>query len=667
MPPPNQAQIAATPNTVDFEEAIQALMSDIDAGAASTIRGPVNLATGRTVITYTFGSDDTLSANSYREPTAEEREQAKQDRSKLPDGLMLSPMTNLDTPKKEYMRSAIRKAMDEIETYANVEFQEVSHVDQVDNANLRFFSGDITGEGGHASATSNPFEPREVFLNDFEFSNAASVTPGTPGYTAVLHEITHGMGFSHPNANGRSGRAGGDDPNYTTVGSVLSYNVEGNVKGLGAYDVAALQFGYGKAQPDMQEPERKPLTVEELLPSSLLYSPSAEVDIDLRNFKGDVNYDRIDAALHHMLPANPVISGYLDNKPFSLTIAQNVQVRNLDATGSRVGITAVGNALPNKISGGLDDDWITPRGGDDTLTTGPGFDKIILDRESGVDNVVTDFDPARDSVHISGGFSNLVFRESVKQPGQTLEVYNEQGVLESAITFAGADEALLEKLAFNFIHEPKALSAIIAAGADLTKWSQEEREDALLTAIALPDAQSLDILIQEGVDLKSLRIPTNGTLLHQAQIWAPPEITQRLLESGVDPKLRDDNGNTAFHLCGPFSAADCKFVAEKMVMLIEHGADPAVKNKDGLSGFDAVRKMADNGLDFMMLMEQVRIGVQEAANEAEKNSPEHFRLLNVMAEMKKYPSMPPAMAEKPEIEVPQGLPAQPQGPAIRGK
>ena len=69
-----------------------------------------------------------------------------------------------------------------------------------------------------------------------------------------------------------------------------------------------------------------------------------------------------------------------------------------------------------------------------------------------------------------------------------------------------------------------------------------------------------------------------------------PEITKVLIESGAEVDAQDDKGRTALFLASYYR---CRATAR---ILVENGADPNMKNKQGESAWDIARKRKDKEL-----------------------------------------------------------------------
>lgn len=81
----------------------------------------------------------------------------------------------------------------------------------------------------------------DVFMSASAFSGSGSMNPGTAGFSILLHEIGHAIGFKHP-FEGEPTLPGPKDNGGFTV---MSYNRSNSATELGSLDIEAAQFYYG--------------------------------------------------------------------------------------------------------------------------------------------------------------------------------------------------------------------------------------------------------------------------------------------------------------------------------------------------------------------------------------------------------------------------------------
>lgn len=87
----------------------------------------------------------------------------------------------------------------------------------------------------------------DVFMNAYFYGhNSFALMPGQSGYSVLLHEIGHAIGFEHPFEGDHVIDPHRDNADYT----VLSYNRPSHTTQLGSVDIEASQFYYGTADYD---------------------------------------------------------------------------------------------------------------------------------------------------------------------------------------------------------------------------------------------------------------------------------------------------------------------------------------------------------------------------------------------------------------------------------
>ena len=156
---------------------------------------------------------------------------------------------------------AIRAALDYISSITKLTFQEndSSTGGANDVANINFGTNLQTTSAGYSYSPNNSpaIAKTYVYINNQVNSGMGDFSPGTNGWTTVLHEIGHALGLKHPgNYNaGMPGNQSGTPP-YLPAStdnhqySIMSYKDNSYTTGVTnssymLYDIAALQYLYG--------------------------------------------------------------------------------------------------------------------------------------------------------------------------------------------------------------------------------------------------------------------------------------------------------------------------------------------------------------------------------------------------------------------------------------
>ncbi len=263
------------------------------------------------------------------------------------------------------------EALTYISSVVDLKFTKVTNAATLNT--LSFVSLDTGDVPSHASSPSGNFAGSDLFL-DIN-ADISSLADGTYGASTLIHELGHTIGLKHPFST--PGGGGGITPGpYLPeaedkyIWTVMSYGASTKAQKIFQYsplDIATLQYLYGPS-----------LTARSGNDTYKIASATT-------NFIWDgAGTDVIDAGAVTQAATiylTPGYHGYLGtSKADLITTAGQITVNfgsvieNL--IGSNYNDYLYGNAVGNKIEGGLGDDSIEGWEGADTLVGGAGNDSI---------------------------------------------------------------------------------------------------------------------------------------------------------------------------------------------------------------------------------------------------------------------------------------------------
>jgi len=91
--------------------------------------------------------------------------------------------------------------------------------------------------------------------------------------------------------------------------------------------------------------------------------------------------------------------------------------------------------------------------------------------------------------------------------------------------------------------------------------------------------------------------PANTQYLHQAAALGHVDVLEAMIQHGVDPNTRGEDGETPLHHAVMIDDASTAYNA--MQVLIQHGADPAVQDGDGQDAFEAAGRNPEVGAEML--------------------------------------------------------------------
>lgn len=136
---------------------------------------------------------------------------------------------------------------------------------------------------------------------------------------------------------------------------------------------------------------------------------------------------------------------------------------------------------------------------------------------------------------------------------------------------------------------PKLTKYFIDIGVDIEKPTPKGFT-SLLTAVANSQLDVMQYMIEKRKpDLNKQTGPNKLSPLKIAILNAKKEILEELVKHDIDINQKDNQGNTALH----YAALTKNY--DKMKILLENGANKSIKNNEGITPFDLVKKILNPG------------------------------------------------------------------------
>ncbi|MEQ1755715.1 MAG: M10 family metallopeptidase C-terminal domain-containing protein, partial [Micropepsaceae bacterium] len=303
--------------------------------------------------------------------------------------------------------TAVRLALQAWSEVSGLTFVEVNPGGYSNNATMLFGNYTDANDGAGAFAyfpgsTASTAQAGDVWLNTTSISTNSAIDYGSYSYNAIMHEIGHAIGLSHP---GLYNAAPGVSITYannaqftqdTNQFSIMSYFDEANTGSqfLGypespmLFDVYSIQQIYGA-----NLTTRVGDTIYGFNSNAgALYNFSTNVNAAFTIWDGG-GIDTIDAsgyATDQIIDLNEGGFSTIGSSTFNIAIAVGVQIEN--AIGGVASDTITGNAANNNLSGGSGVDVISGGDGNDTLNGGAGADTLITGRGQDIATGGLDFD-----------------------------------------------------------------------------------------------------------------------------------------------------------------------------------------------------------------------------------------------------------------------------------
>jgi serralysin len=229
----------------------------------------------------------------------------------------------------------------------------------------------LVGDYGAAGWAYYPFASGAPAAGDIWFDPGpgynAEVVEGEFGFLAMLHEIGHALGLSHPFQGSQADRTFLTGNQASRMYSVMGYQTHPTNPGEPItpllYDILAIQYIYG-ANTTFQAGDDVYKFGADQVPIQAIWDAGGRDTIDLSNQAGDQKVDLRPGAFSS-------IGGGHDN----VAVAYGVTIENtIGGTGSD---TVTGNDAANIIAGGAGADILFGGNGDDILEGGLGADRMV--------------------------------------------------------------------------------------------------------------------------------------------------------------------------------------------------------------------------------------------------------------------------------------------------
>lgn len=225
----------------------------------------------------------------------------------------------------------------------------------------------------------------DVFMNAETFNGSGTMNPGTAGFSILLHEIGHAIGFKHPFEGKPTLSPSKDHGDYT----VMSYNRSNSTTELGSLDIEAAQLYYGKKSFKYSFNEKtKVLKLQGTSKNDVILGTELNDVINGRGGKDKLIGSVGDDKLNGGKKADMLIGGDGNDKLVGGKGNDKLygDLGNDKLNGGAGKDKLFGGEGNDKLNGGAGKDELFGGGGDDVLKGGKGKDR--LDGGAGADTLV---------------------------------------------------------------------------------------------------------------------------------------------------------------------------------------------------------------------------------------------------------------------------------------
>lgn len=235
---------------------------------------------------------------------------------------------------------------------------------------------------------------------------------GKRGYSLLMHEILHGLGFSHYKNDGKA-------PGITTDHTVLAYTIgKLKVEGLAPLDLAAgsKYYAFGEGSPSHVD-------LVKLRKMTVMHAPDHPVTLQGggKATDGELTIDLNTPYFEDQISGNIKLHG----KEYPVGVRRSPATEMNDVLAdpnSHIQLNLIGNFNPNILQGGTKDDILRPMYGDDELRGNKGKNSFVFYRDSGFDNIISDFNASPDNqIIIHHGMMSVMLSpcKQISHRGQT--------------------------------------------------------------------------------------------------------------------------------------------------------------------------------------------------------------------------------------------------------